>query len=222
MIAVVNVQPRVQLSGARPAPRRMGEGMISEIKPSADTIQKLRSDVDDAILALDNSLEDVRVYAGLLAPAVLHVQPDAYLAIPDIADQFTPSELRTIIHDDAKVLGNIATRLWQGAAGNYITGDQAKSLQQLAAKARGIMASIESIGPLQAVSNLDLAEEHQDDIAYKAGDLMESVEKDVVAAEASSVPVLEPYEKNTQTVKLVVGAGVAAVVIFGLWSLLSS
>lgn len=222
MIAVVNVQPRAQLSGARQMPRRMGQGVISDIKPSADTIQKLRSDVDSAVLELDNRLEDMRVYAGLLAPAVLRVQPDAYLAIPDISDSFTPAELRTIVHDDSKILGNIATRLWQGAAGSYITGDQAKALQQLVAKSKGIMASIESVGPLQAVSNLDLAQDQQDDVAGKAGDLMEDIEKDVVAAEASSVPVLEPYEKNTQTVKLVVGAGVAAVVILGLWSLLSS
>jgi hypothetical protein len=222
MLTVVNIQPRPQLSGTRPITGRLGEGSISEIKPSAATITKLRADVNDAILAIDNSLGDVSVYAGLLSPGVLRAQPDAYLAIPDISEKLTPDELRTVIHDDAKVLGNIATRLWNGAAGNYITGDQAKSLQQLASKARGIMASIESVGPLKAVSDLALAQDHQDVIAGKAGDLMQAVEKDVVAAEARSVPVLEPYEKDSQTLKIVIGTGIAAAVIFGLWSLLSS
>jgi len=224
MIAVVNVQSRPQLSGLRQTrtiPKRMGQGSISDGQPSAATISKLRADVNDAILALDNALEDVRVYAGLLAPNVLRASPDAYRTIPDIADSFTPAELRTIIHDDAKVLGNIATRLWKDAAGHYITGDQAKALQQLVAKAQGIMAALESTGPLPSVSNLDLAQEHQDDIAWKAGDLMQTIEKDVVAAEASRVPVLEPYEKDSQTLKVVIGTGVAAAVIFGLWSLLS-
>jgi hypothetical protein len=213
---VVNV-PRPGLSGLYP----MGQGSIAEIKPSAETISKLRSDVDAAILALDNSIEDVRVFSGLLAPNVLRAQPDAYLAIPDIAGDFTPEELRTIVYSDAKTLGSIATRIGTGAAGNYITGDQVKALQQLSAKANGIMSFIQSMGTLAPVSNLDLANEHQDDIAYKASGLMEDIEKDVVSAEASAVPVLEPYEKDSQTLKLVVGTGIAAVVIFGLWSLLS-
>lgn len=223
MMKVVNAAPqRFSMGSAIPRiPKRMGEGTISTPKPSATAMSKLRSDVNAAILALDNSLEDVRIYAGLLAPNVLRADPNAYLAIPDIAESFSPAELRTIIADDAKVLGNIAQRIWTGAAGSYITGDQAQQLERLVAKANGIQAAVKAAGPLPGVSNLDLANDHQDVIAGKAGDLMTQIETDVVSAEAGSVPVLEPYEKTSEVIKVVVGTGIAAAVVFGLWSLLS-
>lgn len=201
--------------------QRLGQGPPSTPKAPAATVTKLRSDVDQAILAIDESLENVRVYAMLLSPNVLRADPGAYLAIPDISADFSADELRTIVHDDALVLRNIAERLWHGAAGAYITGDQAKALERLYAKAHGIMSATEAQGARPSVSDLDLAMDHQDQVAGNASALLEEVEKDVVSAEAGSVPVLEPYEKSTETIKLVTGAGIAAVVLFGLWSLFS-
>jgi hypothetical protein len=200
---------------------KLGQGPPSIPKAPAATVTKLRADVDRAILEIENSLEDVRVYASLLSTNVLRADPTAYQAIPDIAMDFTPDELRTIVHDDAKVLGSIADRLWHGATGAYITGDQARLLERLVAKARGIMVAIEAGGPLPSVSDLDLARDHQDQVAGKAGDLLAEAEMAVVSAEAGSVPVLEPYEKDAQTLKTIAGAGIAAAILWGLWSLLS-
>jgi hypothetical protein len=199
---------------------RLGEGVMSAPTLSAGTLADIRENANAAISKISSALDDLEVYAQFLAPNVLRVDPLAYRTIPDIGEAYTPEELRTILHGDASTLGAIANRIGRGSAGRYVTGDQVRQFDELYARANGVMARIKSSGQMSPVSDLGLASQQQEAVTQDVAELLGKIEKAIVSGEAGAVPVLEPYEQETNVLRLALGIGITAALAYTIWRLI--
>lgn len=198
---------------------RMGSGAMSEGGMNSSSLSGVREHVDMAVAQLAAQLELVGIEVELLSPAVLAQDSGAASTI-QTSEGLSVGELRTLILSDAQMLGRIAAGLKSGATRSYLTPEQGSNIDAMVQKARALEARVRTYGSLPGLSeaNMRTAEDHNAMHAEEVLQWVREAEKSVVSGEAGVggfVPVLEPYEKDEMTGKVMV-VGIVAAVIAGL------
>jgi hypothetical protein len=180
-----------------PAPPKrgleLGEGLPTAPELSQAQTESIRTKAANAAEALQYELEAVKAEADFVSGATLRVEPDRYKSIAIVGGSFTPQEIRSQVIMDARAIEALATRLLTGAASGYIKPETADRLSLVVKDARALIAHEEQFD-LQPITgpHVALAEQHVESHVGASRDLIEASERDVVAGEASSVPVTEP------------------------------
>lgn len=186
-----------------------------------DTAGDVAGFVNDAIEEIDYQLTAAGAEADMVSPSALRVEPDKYTQVGGIGYSFPPQEIRAVIMADATALGGLAERIRTGVLAHYITADQAQQLSNLYAKAQKLFQYLQGMDLVPVQSGHETqAQAHVDQHLTEARRLMENAEKTVVAAEAGTVPVLEPSEKALGPLQIAAGIGITAGIGVLLWNLL--
>jgi hypothetical protein len=187
---------------------------MSERAVSESALAEIRKNASSAIQALGEQFDLVSIEAGLLAAASTEEGFDAAEGI-QFSEGFSIPELRTLVYSDALALSDLASGMKAGAIGSYLTADQKSDLDILVSKASSIGARVRATGLMSQLpeARRRAAEDHNAMHAQEVLDFTKEAEKAVVTAEAGPggrVPVLEPYERDEATRKVVI-VGVVAV-----------
>ena len=218
-MAAVPLRPRIQPVQVRV---RMGSGAMSEAPVSASALAEIRKNVSSAIAAMATQLELVSMEAGLLSPAVLDEDPSAAQAI-SLSEGLSVPELRTLVYSDALAISDLASGIKAGATGSYLTSDQKADLDTILSRSASVGALVKRTGLMsQLPQGLQrISQDHNAMHTEEVLNFIKEAEKAVVTAEAGAggnVPVLEPYERDEMTRKVVVAgvvvAAIAAVIYF--------
>lgn len=200
--------PIVGLSG-----RHLGSGQMSSPEVSEEALAQIRKAIDATLDELEYQLEAVYAEERMVEPATLRVEPDRPRGISEVGD-LDPMEIRSVIEADAVALRGVADRLASGSASTYLSEDQmarAKDASARAQKAWEYLRSLDSRNIQGA--HMDAAARHLATHMTGLDQDVAELEKAIVTAEAGSVPVVEPYERTSKTVKTVAAAGGIGLVI---------
>lgn len=187
---------------------------------SQEAIEAIRKAADATLDELEYQLEAVNAEEMTVEPATLRVEPDRYRGVSEIGD-WDAMEVRSQLAADALALRGVADRLKSGSVSSYLSPDEmtrAESAWTRAQKLWDYMRSLDSI---------NVRQDHADASARHLAMHMRGLDQDVaqiemavVTAEAGSVPVVEPYERTSATVKTVAavgGVGLAILLIVSLF-----
>ena len=198
---------------APPKRPRLGQER-PEINETA--INNIRTKIDVAVESLQDELESLKAEMDLVTDQALRDLPSGYTEIPLIGLEFTPKEIRTQIIVTARQIETIATRMRDGSAKAYLTSSQKGALDTVVQDARDLVAFADQFDREEvAAAHARLAEEFLDMHVGGIKALLGDIEKDIVEAEGSLVPVREPMEKEGETIGVLVG--ISIVVLAGLW-----
>lgn len=202
-----------------PNPWRLAEGTFSTPNVPAGSLSVLQGGIDRIIDSLNTEIQALVVESDLVSPSAIRVDPNSASEISNIGS-FSPQEIRTAISASAGQLGGMVDRVLTGALGPYLTASQSSQLSSLKAQAAQVGSTMEN-QDLTPVSPGDqgAVQAYLDSHASGPSAAISDVEKGVVTAEAGSVPVLEPSEKDI-AVKIAIGVGLAAVAGLVLWRVL--
>lgn len=219
--AVPIVRWQLGNAGFRPmmASRRMAEGIMAAPTIQPGAVSVLQAGIDRIVDALNTEIQALFVETDLVSPSALRVDPTSPTEISSIGN-LPPQEIRTAIATAAQELSNLSARVTSGSLSNYATAGQVARLSELKSQADQVSAVMRNqdlmpISPgdqaqVQSYLNMHLAAPNM-----TIGD----AEKSLVTAEAGSVPVLEPSEKNG-SLKIAIGVGLVAVAGLVLWQVL--
>jgi hypothetical protein len=197
----------------------MGSGVLSAPAPSAKAIEAIREAADEAVGALESQMVEVVSEMQAISPEMMAANASSYRSIQK-ADDLWQSELRTLIQDDARELGALASQIQSGALKAYLTQSQQDGLSVVKDTATRTAQAVPSFGEMSPIAeeHLETARRHHEMHTADVLALVKAAERAVVSAEAGpggAVPVLEEYEKNGTRTALI-AAGIAAVAIIAV------
>lgn len=200
--------PIARLSG-----RRMSAGRMSEPNVSAASREVIQKAADALLDELDYQVEAVGVEAEYLTPENLAVNSDGYYHVFQDYD-WDIQEVRTQVALDAAALENVADRMTRGSLMPYMTQGEIARAESAFSKAQNIWQRMRSLDmePIEArhqQASIEHLATHMDALDHGISDL----ERAVVSAEAGTVPVIEPYERNSTIKTIAIVGGVIAVLI---------
>jgi hypothetical protein len=198
---------------------RLAEGTFSTPNVPSGALAVLQAGVDKIIDSLNTEIQALVVESDLVSPSAIRVDPNSASEISSIGN-FPPQEIRTAISASAGQLGGLVDRVLTGALSPYLTAAQSSQLSGLKAQAAQVNSAMEN-QDLTPVSPGDqgAVQAYLDSHASGPSAAIADAEKGVVTAEAGSVPVLEPSEKDI-AVKIAIGVGLVAVTGLVLWRVL--
>jgi hypothetical protein len=199
--------------------RRMSAGVTAAPNIVPASIGVLQAGVDRIIDSLNTEIQALIVELDLVSPAALRVDPSSALQISYIGG-ISPGEIRSAISVAAQQLSDLTARALGGALAHYMTPAQMSQLQSLKSQVDQVISGTQgldtaSIAPENMAKAQDYLSMHMSGPQAALGD----AEKAVVSAEAGSVPVLEPAEKN-KTLNIAIGVGLVTVAGLVLWTVL--
>lgn len=123
--------------------------------------------------------------------------PDKKSLIPDVGPYFTSGQLLSQVIADAQAVTAVAFKLQASAAGTYLTPFQVSQIDGLYRRTQGLINTIPA-DLTEAITGEDerLSEFHTSHHVGDAQDAELAIERQVVSAEAPSVAVREPSEKE--------------------------
>jgi hypothetical protein len=197
---------------------RLSEGRMSAPNVSPEAQGVLQKGINGIIDSLTTEVQAVMVEADLVSPAAIRVDQNSAKDISFIG-ALPPQEIRSALTVDARELGNLVDRVTSGALSHYLTSQQASALGQLKTQTDQLVSLLQNQDTM-AIAPGDQAsiDSHLAMHLKDPGAAIQEAEKAVVTAEAGSVPVLEPSEKQIE-LQIAVGVGLAAVAGFVLWSI---
>lgn len=205
--------------GFNPIHHRLADGILSApaISPAATAV--LQGGVDQIISSINTEIQALVVEADLVSPAAIRVDPSSPSDISYIGN-FPPQEIRSAIQTAGQGLSDRVSRVTTGALSSYLTSDQASRLSTLKAQADQVVSAIQNQDTTPISPGDQAAVESYLAMHQKGPDsAIASAEKAVVTAEAGSIPVLEPSEKDI-ALKIAIGVGLVGVTGFVLWQVL--
>lgn len=182
-----------------PPPKRvLAQGPIVVPRLSQAQASEIQEEFGTLADALELELEAVKAEADMVSGPTLRVEPDLYKSIAIVGPYLTPQEIRNVLILDARALGSIAERVLTGSASQYLTEAQRAKLNTAKSDATTLIDYIQQfdLSPLGGAASR-VASEHTATHTKAVGDLSKAVERTIVAAEASSVPVREPMETGS-------------------------
>lgn len=203
-------------SSFQPLQIHLGEGSVGQPDIS---LASMLSAVDGIVSAVANETEVLIVEADLVSPAALRVDPTSGGEISYIGS-IPPQEIRSSISAAARQISGKIDRVLSGALGSYISSAQKSALSAQQARLGNIVSVLLSQDTASISSqNQGVVQDYL--TAHLAGvdQAIATAEKDLVSAEAGSVPVLEPDEKNGPR-NIAIGVGLVAVTGLVLWGVL--
>lgn len=182
-----------------PPPKRvLAQGPIVAPQLSQAQASEIQKQLGTLADTLELELESVKAEADMVSGPALRVEPDLYKSISVVGPYFTPQEIRNVLILDARALESAAERVLRGSASLYLTEDQRAKLKTTSSDAKTLIDYIQQfdLSPLGGEKSR-VALEHTATHTKAVGDLSKAVERTIVAAEASSVPVHEPLETGS-------------------------
>lgn len=211
--------PRPEPRWIPPPPRRglsleLGQGKPTAPKLTEAQIESVRSKARTAAEALQYELEAVKLEADWVSGPTLRVEPEKYKSVAVVGPYFTPQEMRTQVTLDARAIDQAATRMLTGASSPYLEPETMDVLRTIVKDAKDLVAHIEQFD-LQPIggNHTRLSEDHLQSHVKSVKQLIDSVEREVVSAEAASVPVTEPGDSGSALGTLVAVGALAAVAL---------
>jgi hypothetical protein len=197
---------------------RLSEGTMSAPSLSPDTITALHVALGKIMDGFVTEVQALQEEFDLASPPAIRVDPQSATQISKIGS-LPPQEIRVAIEAAARQLGDLAGRVLSGSLGVYLTPDQAQSIQASKTTADQLVLALENQD--QAVPPAEHRDQIQGYLDMHAADLsarVKAAEQGVVQAEAGSVPVLEPSEKNVG-LNIAIGVGILTVAGLVVWKL---
>lgn len=174
--------PKRVLAQGRPTPPSLTPSEIASIQRNLGTLSE----------ALKLELETVKAEADTVSGQDLG-NSEAYKVIPIVGSIFNVPEIRNQMVLDSKAVGGVADRILSGSAGPYLTDAQRETLSTVVSDAQALAGYVKQFPTASPEGRLvAFAEDHARTHTMDASDLLSAVERQVVAGEASSVPITEP------------------------------
>jgi hypothetical protein len=206
------VQPKMQR-------RRLAEGATASPNIAPGSISVLQAGVDRIIATLNTEIQALIVELDLVSPVALRVDPASANEISYIGS-ISPGEIRSAISVSAQQLSDLASRALSGALAHYTTSGQVSQLQSLKSQADQVISAIQGLDTTSiSPESMSKAQGYLSMHLKEPTAAISSAEKAVVSAEAGSVPVLEPSEKNV-SLNIAIGVGLVTVAGLVLWTVL--
>jgi hypothetical protein len=210
----------VAAPGGRRTSPALGSGQMSSPTVSPDALAAIRKMADATLDELEYQLEAVYAEEMMVEPASLRATPDQAQGISEVGN-LDPREIRSVIAADAVALRGVADRLVSGSVSSYLTPDEMSRAKAASAKAQKTWDYLQSLDLIPVSSaDMDAASRHLDGHMAGLDQDVSGLEKAVVTAEAGSVPVVEPYERTSQTVTTIVvagGIGLVILIVIGIF-----
>lgn len=187
-----------------PPPRRvLAEGFPGTPRLSSAQLNAIRAKADTAAETLKYELETVKVESDYISGPTLKSSPDLYKRIGLVGTRFTPQAIRSQVMLDAQAIEMAASRLRAGALSSYLAPSTIATLDEVIQDANSLVQyerqfDAVEIGP----GETPIADGHVESHVLAANQLIAQAEREAVAAEAGSVPVLEPMERRDKTFQL--------------------
>lgn len=187
---------------------RLGEGQMSSPVVNPEALAALRKMADATLSEIEYQLDGVEMEAQAVLPG--HDKT----AIPDVGN-LDVREIRSVVAADAAALKDAANRLLSGSAATYLDPSQIVRARAASDRAQGIVTSVFSLETLPIrTSDQDAAASHLANQMDGVDQDISKLEQAIVTAEAGSVPVVEPYERTSQTIALVAAIGGIGLAIY--------
>lgn len=213
-VAGAQARPRApRLAAVAPPPKRiLAQGPMVSPELSAEDVARIRTEVAPVVETLQLELEALKAEADMVSPEVLRSQPDLYRSIQIVGPVLTPQQIRSAILVASRSVADLASRILNGTMTPYLTADQTAILTTIAADAAALTKYVKQFD-LQTLggAEADLAQDYADGHVQTVAALLNKAEKNVVAGEAGSVPVVEPGEKGS-ALGAIIGLGILVTV----------
>jgi hypothetical protein len=193
---------------------------MSSPEVSKEALAEIRKAVDATLDELEYQLEVIYAEGMAVEPASLRETPELARGVSGIGD-FDPREIRSVIAADSLALRGVADRLASGSASSYLDETEMARARNASVRAQKSWDYVRSLDTLPVSGSHGAAADGHvaEHMAGLDKDVSE-LEKAVVVSEAGSVPVIEPYERESSTLKKVVvvgGIGLAVFIIVNMF-----
>jgi len=174
--------PKRVLAQGRPTPPSLSTSEVASIQRNLGTLTE----------ALKLELETVKAEADTVSGKDLGTS-ESHKIIPIVGSIFNVPEIRYQVVLDSKAIGGAADRVLAGSASPYLTDSQRATLETVVSDAQALAGYVNQFEIAAPEGRLvAFADDHAKTHIGDANDLLASIERQVVAGEAQSVPVNEP------------------------------
>lgn len=212
----------VRLSGPRLGdfsilgPVRLAQGQVQE--PSG-TPAGLQAAIDSAIQAISTEVEALLVELDAVSPSALASEPARAQEISYIGS-LPPAQIRLAIQTAAGGISSRIDRMTSGALSYYLSQEERSQLAALNSRSNSVASAARAGWGAIPPEDQGVVDEYLLMHMTQPDQAIRSAEELIVSGEAGSVPVVEPFEKDSPSRNIAIGVGLVALTGLVLWGLL--
>ncbi len=197
-------------------PVRLAQGQVQEPSSQPAGIQPA---IDQAIQSLNTEIEALIVELDAVSPSAISVEPGRAKEISYVGS-LPPGQIRLAIQTAANSISARIDRITSGALSYYLSQTEQSQLAALRSRSDSVSAAASSGWSAIPPESQGMVDQYLSMHLGEIDQAIRSAEELIVSGESGSVPVIEPFEKDSPSRNIAIGVGLVALTGLVLWGLL--